>query len=277
MWKRKLNEHALEGRIRHELKYEVPMEVADRFFQDCLPFCNWDPYAGETKMYEIASVYYDTPNFIFYRDREESVGYRRKIRLRSYNTDGKSIALFIEIKEKHKQFVNKKRINMKNPRIIDNCPYPHHRIPLSYVIENLEDSAEKREIVYLNKRYELIPTTIIRYFRKALIPTFEDDMRITLDTNITAGGHTLDKQDPEHEKSILAPDFGVLEVKTNRSIPLWLNAIMQKHQLSQVRYSKYCLGVDYDIKGKSYWFKGCSTIHPIQAEESVSTRMSGNI
>ncbi|MEZ4753992.1 MAG: VTC domain-containing protein [Bdellovibrionota bacterium] len=113
MWKRKLDEDASRGRFRHELKYEVPISVADKFFEDCMPFCDWDKYAGPTKMYEIASVYYDTPSFIFYRDREESVGYRRKIRLRSYNTDGKSTALFIEIKEKHKQFVNKKRINIE--------------------------------------------------------------------------------------------------------------------------------------------------------------------
>ncbi|MEZ4753993.1 MAG: VTC domain-containing protein [Bdellovibrionota bacterium] len=103
-------------------------------------------------------------------------------------------------------------------------------------------------MVYLHDRYDLEPATIIRYFRKALVPKFEDDMRITLDVNITSGAHTLDKQDPEHEKLIINAANGVLEVKTNRSIPLWLNAIMQKHQLSQVRYSKYCLGVDQDIK-----------------------------
>ena len=250
VWKRKLTEDSNRGRFRHELKYEVPIAVANQFFEDCMPFCDWDPHAGITKMYEIASVYYDTPSFIFYRDREESVGYRRKIRLRAYNKDSKAVALFIEIKEKHKQFVNKKRINMKTPKILDTCPYPHHKIPLDFVIENLEDSAEKREIVYLHDRYDLEPTTIIRYFRKALIPKYEHDMRITLDVNITAGAHTLDKHDDEHEKSIIDPTYGVLEVKTSQSIPLWLNSIMQKHKLSQVRYSKYCLGVDEDIKTK---------------------------
>ncbi len=221
----------------------MDLEAANSFFDDIQPYCELDKHASQTKSYEIASIYYDTADLRFYLDREESVGYRRKIRLRSYNTEGKSTALFIEIKEKHKHFVSKKRINLRDGSILEQG-IPHHRIPLDLVIEHLEDSAEAREIAYLQKRLKLYPVVNIRYHRKAYIPMYEDDMRITLDTRITAGGSSLPQYDANEEKPIIVPHKGVLEVKTNHRVPIWLQSALTRYQMTQVRYSKYCLGVD---------------------------------
>ncbi len=243
-----------QRRFRHELKYVVDLNEAEAFFESIMPYCDYDPYAGATKSYEIASIYYDTADLRFYYDREESVGYRRKIRLRSYNTDSKATALFIEIKEKHKHFVSKKRINLKDQSLLE-CGLPHNEIPLSLVVAHMVDSAEAREIDYLERRLNLYPVVNIRYHRKALIPKFEQDMRITLDTRITAGGASLPAFDAEHEHAIIAPDKGVLEIKTNRSIPTWLQAALIHFGMAQTRYSKYCLGVDklYGKAGRN-WF-----------------------
>ena len=98
-----------KNKFRHELKYEMELGLASQFFDDIQPYCELDKHATATKSYEIASIYYDTADLRFYRDREESVGYRRKIRLRAYNTEGKSTALFIEIKEKNNNSVFKRR------------------------------------------------------------------------------------------------------------------------------------------------------------------------
>lgn len=232
-----------QQRFRHELKYVMPLSDADGFFKDIEPYCDLDKYSGATGSYEIASIYYDTDSLRFYFDREESVGYRRKIRLRAYVSDHTATALFVEIKEKHQNFVSKKRINLTSMDIL-NLGIPDIEIPLGVVLEELEDSEAAREMVYLQKRLALYPVVIIRYHRKALIPKFEDDMRITLDTNITAGGQSLSKFDSDVEKLVIAPDCGVLEVKSNQSVPLWLQSTLVKYGMSQCRYSKYCLGVD---------------------------------
>lgn len=241
------------ARFRHELKYIVDLNEAERLFEDALQFCDWDPHVTETHSYEIASIYYDTADLRFYYDREESVGYRRKIRLRAYNHKGKSTALFIEIKEKHKHFVFKKRINLKSPAILDRFER-HDRIPLEYVLQELEDTAEAREMRYLEDRLHLYPVVNIRYHRRPLIPRFENDMRITLDTRITAGGANLSQYNEATERSIIAPDLGVFEVKTNQSIPMWLQSILRRYAITQTRYSKYCLGVDeiYGRGGKKW-------------------------
>lgn len=230
-------------RFRHEVKFLVDLQSAEGLFRDLESFCDFDSHTDETNSYEIASVYYDTADLRFYLDREESVGYRRKIRLRSYNKDGQATALFIEIKEKHKNLVAKKRINLKSRRILD-LGIAHNTLPLDLVIQELEDSAEAREMDYLNERLDLFPVVLVRYVRKPLVSKTEHDLRITLDTKITAGGEFLPKFDAEKEKYICQPHLGVLEVKTNQSIPLWLQSIMRKYPFRHTRFSKYCLGVD---------------------------------
>lgn len=248
------------SRFRHELKYVVDLKEAREFIKDISPYCDYDPHVGSTRSYEIASTYYDTRSFQFFIDREESVGYRRKIRLRSYNTDGNCEALFIEIKEKHKQFVAKKRINLRSKDVLS-CGIPHDRLSLDVIANEMDDSAEAREILYLHKRLKLFPVIIIRYVREPLIPKFEDDMRITLDTRITAGGQFLHKYDPDTEKLIIDAGQGVLEVKSNRSIPLWLSSVLKRYAFVQTRYSKYCLGVQKCFSASRPW---------VPAEESIS-------
>lgn len=231
-------------RFRHELKFIIALEDAEQLFDDLTPYCDDDPNVSSLRTYEIASVYYDTKDLRFYYDREESVGYRRKVRLRSYNERDRSKALFLEIKEKHKNSVLKKRIHLTSGRILQAEP-EHIRLPLEVVLEELQDTADAREMSYLYKRLELYPVVNIRYHRRPVIPRFEHDMRVTLDTNITAGGGSLPVFDSEREVPIIAPDKGVLEVKTNQAVPLWLNSIMKRYQMTQIRYSKYCLGVDH--------------------------------
>lgn len=239
-------------RFRHEMKYIVHLQDAEALVKDLEPFCSYDKHTDATNSYEIASVYYDTDDLRFYLDREESVGYRRKIRLRTYNKDAEAKALFIEIKEKHKAYVAKKRINLKNMDVLD-LGIPHNKIPLDLVIANFEDTAEAREIEYLHSRLRMYPVVLIRYIRKPLIPNSESDMRITIDTKITAGGTSLPVYDKDEEKFICPPDKAVLEVKTNQSIPLWLQSIMRKYDFKHTKFSKYCLGVDAVYGTKNPW------------------------
>lgn len=102
-----------EDNLRHELKFVVSVNDGTDFFQSCLNYCHPDAHADSFQSYEVASLYYDTEDSWFYRDREESVGYRRKIRLRSTNLEEEPRALFIEIKEKHKNKGTKKEIKVQ--------------------------------------------------------------------------------------------------------------------------------------------------------------------
>ncbi|MCB0340261.1 MAG: polyphosphate polymerase domain-containing protein [Bdellovibrionales bacterium] len=243
-----------DQRYRNELKYIVPLTVANPLMDNLLEYCKVDDHADSTGSYEIASVYYDTEKLDFYMDREESVPYRRKVRLRVYNRDGRSEALFVEIKERHKQKISKKRINLRNMDLLS-CGVPHDKISLKLILDNLEDSAEAREIAYLDDRLGLEPIVLVRYIRKPLIPIWDDTIRLTLDTRITGGGDNLSVYDSAKERFVLPPDHGLFEVKTNRALPMWLQSVLMRHQLSQTRFSKYCLAVDAAYQGRKPWLR----------------------
>jgi SPX domain protein involved in polyphosphate accumulation len=258
-------------RFRHEVKYVIDLEHASSFLNAISPFCSPDEHAGATGSYEIASVYYDTADLSFYRAREESVGYRRKVRLRTYNQGGIATAMFLEIKEKHKQHVSKKRLHLRDQSIL--AEYDGHKgmqhadIPLVNVLANLKDSAEVREFTYLAKRLELVPVLLNRYIRKALVANHDHDLRITLDTRITAGGKSLPMYDAQSEKFLVHPDKGVLEIKTNQGIPLWLHSILQRLELTQTRYSKYCLGVDALYGARYPWLAFGSRFESVKTSD----------
>lgn len=233
-------------RFRHELKIILPAEKIESFKESIAPWCDVDAHAGPLGCYEVGSLYYDTPDLRFFWDREESVGYRRKVRLRSYNHDGKATKLFVEIKEKHLQLCAKKRIDLPDTSLLETTDR-HDRLPLNDVLDAMEESAEKREVAYLHERLRLTPVVIVRYIRAPFIPKYEGDARITIDSRITAGGENLGFYDTRKESFVLSPSRSILEIKTNGGLPLWLQSVLRRHELWQSKYSKYCEAV------RTYW------------------------
>lgn len=229
-------------KLRHELKYSVPLEVARELFKDLELFCVPDPFTGENGWYEVASLYYDTADFRFYWDREESVGYRRKVRIRSYNSEEGCKGMFLEIKEKHRNLVSKKRLSI--PVLSEQAIGTRHdQLPLDYILDQLEDSAEVREVRYLHRSLNLQPVALVRYVRDILMSERDKGLRITYDRRLTTGGENLFGYDWTREQFIHSPHSGILEIKANSGIPVWLQTILARYELTQSRFSKYCLAV----------------------------------
>lgn len=228
-------------KLRHELKYVVSLEQASQIFKALKAYCVPDPYAGKGGSYEVSSLYYDTPDLRFFWDREESVGFRRKVRLRSYNCEGNSMGVFLEIKEKHKNLVAKKRIAVP----LSAVEQADHRrgLTLDYLINMLSDSAESRELRYLHRSLGLRPSAMVRYIRDTLMSDRDLGLRITYDRRLTTDGDDLIRYNAGRELFIHAPSGGILEIKANSSIPVWLQSILIDFRLSQSRFSKYCLAV----------------------------------
>ncbi len=231
-----------DRKLRHELKYVISVHEGEAFLREVLPFCRPDTHAGADSSYEVVSVYYDTTDLRFYRDREESVGHRRKIRLRTYNHCSAPPILFYEIKEKHKNFVGKKRCDLPNMHLVTESE-EHHRISLDHALLQMPDTAAAREMAYLHHRLGLHPIVMIRYIRKALMATCDFDLRITLDKRLTAGGSNLLAYQENTERYILPPEEGILELKSNHCYPLWLQQVLRRFGFRQVRFSKYCAAV----------------------------------
>ena len=236
-------------RARHELKYTLDLATAGEFLRRASAHCVPDPHAGPGGVYEVASLYYDTSDLRFYWDRQESVGQRRKVRLRSYNSGGESAGVFLEIKEKHRSLVAKKRVGLTN---LDSLIMParHDKTPLDSVLAAIGSEAIGRamgvaaEVSYLHTKLGLLPVSIIRYVRSTLTGVAERDLRITFDERITTGGADLFSYCGSREVFVHPSGQGILEVKADQQLPLWLGSLLSEFALVQTRFSKYCLAVD---------------------------------
>jgi hypothetical protein len=236
--------------LRFELKYQIPLvhglELFDKIKINCEPDVYGDPEHG----YEVASTYYDTQDLRFHLDRQESTGYRRKIRLRSYtaknalNNKNHCIGLFLEIKEKHKHRVGKKRCKLNSLDVLHN-EENHSQIQIPFLIPYLsENHIASREVLYLHTLLGLKPTTLIRYIRKSLTGKYDKGLRITLDHRITTGGTSLIDFNNTCEQFIIPPTMAVLEIKSFGSIPLWLQQTLLTFGFSRTRMSKYSEGIE---------------------------------
>ena len=93
---------------RYEKKYLMPEDVYRELRLRLLPYMQEDQYGLHT----ICNICYDTPDSELIRKSIEKPVYKEKLRLRSYGIPALDSAVFLEIKKKYKQIVNKRRIQL---------------------------------------------------------------------------------------------------------------------------------------------------------------------
>jgi hypothetical protein len=173
-----------------------------------------------------SSLYYDTPEFYFYRRHHSGKKNRLKIRKRSYV---ESQLTFLEVKFKS----NKSRTEKE-------------RMKLREMNETLTE--EQLEYILESSHFEesLIPQVENSFQRITLVDTGAPE-RITIDTDISF---------QFHKRKVHIPDLVIIEAKQerqNRHSPFLL--ALKKRMIRPESISKYCLGVALLTDQKSNGFK----------------------
>jgi hypothetical protein len=203
---------------RFEFKYYLPKSKADKLIPALLPHMNWDPYILKTKkdFYEVNSLYFDSPDFGCYSDKEAGVRDRKKLRYRFYDENS---PIFLEIKRKSDALVIKDRIDIKD---IDD-----------------KENKQARELKWFKSRNNMSPKLFVRYKRKALVGKLDPRFRITFDYDIETQLSSSLKPNPKKWTKVYKNGV-VLELKFNNILPGWFHKIIQKFNLDRIAYSKYC-------------------------------------
>ena len=218
---------------RFEFKYVVPVCKGLKFLDDCIPYVELDSHAAESGGYCVQSLYYDSDTLACYWEKMESLKFRRKVRVRSYGKDDDDV--FVEIKQRIDRTVQKRRWKIARSRA-DQL--------LSGEGDAGEDVAGLGEVAYLKHRYQLKPKIVVSYDRIPYVGRFDEDLRVTLDTNLRGHNGTLsDFGSREHGRHFLSNDQAVLEVKFNRMLPVWMSKQLARYNLMTERMSKYCHAV----------------------------------
>lgn len=226
---------------RFESKYLLGDEQARAMIRDLEPYTRADAHSDGERGYPIQSLYWDSPDLVFFWEKVDGQKYRRKLRFRRY---GDSDGVFVEIKQRIDQTVQKRRALLTGAE--------HTALFGSGRIDPQAEYGARdpvlQEALFLCRHYSLEPKLSIAYRRLALVARYEHDLRITFDTRLMYDSRDLDSLAPfENGKYFLPPNVCVLELKYNERVPLWLIKLVQHHGAFSRRFSKYCRAADLEF------------------------------
>lgn len=223
---------------RFELKYILPTSLIPILQEHFREYMIPDSHGDDTWWYPLSSLYYDTPELDCYREKIEWLKYRRKLRIRYYETQEvltDTSRVYVEIKQRIDRFTQKRRVPMSYGnalRLCDQYEIPTHDPADAQVVD---------EIYHLAVSRKLQPTCITSYFRQAWMWTEHDPgLRITFDVNIRERHKDLQLHSKKIWRFMLPPDRTIMEVKANEHIPFWITELVSKYSLELTRISKYC-------------------------------------
>ncbi len=211
---------------RYEFKYLLSHEQTEFLKERLKGHMEPDAY-GET---QIASLYYDTPDYRLVRASIEKPAFKEKMRLRSYGLATDSSPVYLELKRKADGIVYKRRVQTTVP-LVQKFFGGDGNICGGGQINN--------EIVYFRDYYKkLVPACLIIYDRTAY---FEPggDLRLTIDERPRYRTEALDLTTNMDGTLLLPEGYTILEIKVQQAMPLWLTAILSEGKMYKNSFSKY--------------------------------------
>lgn len=255
---------------RFEFKYLLTSELELKIKKRINPYIKKDPFVNKNKngMYEVVSLYYDSPGFYYYKQKIDGVLRRKKIRLRTYRNNGVFIPYaFFEIKRRHDTVILKDRFVMNKDdyeKLIKNDDF-HSTTAIrdqnrKNIIEEFEWEQHLRSIG---------PKVLINYDREPYLGQYNDNFRITFDKNIKA----IQNDNLFYEGNDFEDVSGVhtvMEVKFNGALPHYVSEVIKEFDLERISYSKYCQAIDHTGSLSAYKFRETKGI--MEAKENIIQR-----
>jgi len=194
-------------------------------------FNNINEYIEKDKYYEttICNIYFDNEDDeLIYTSMDKPI-YKHKVRLRSYGIPRIDDDVFLEIKFKFKNVVGKRRIKIK---LKDFKNY--------LKIKKYSGNDQiMREIDYLFNLYQLRPSYFIAYDRKSYREKNNENLRITIDTNLRSRKENLSLELGDEGNLYFNEKKYIMEIKTLGGMPLWLVKSLSDLGIYPVSFSKF--------------------------------------
>lgn len=203
---------------RFEFKYLMDEIKARRVLQALLANnLEWDPHTQgkPDHAYTVTSLYYDSVSLKCFRDKIAGLDNRFKLRQRIYSQEYRDdLPVFYEVKKKKD----------------------------AVVIKDRQIDSPTDEFNFLRAMHNLRPLLLVSYKRQALQGKFQERLRVTFDSLLTAAeARSLKDFD---ELRPIAPGLVIMEVKYNNTLPGWFLRTIVDHELERRPFSKYCAGIE---------------------------------
>lgn len=253
---------------RYELKYLIPWEYVEPITDFLSIYCSMDHFSEiapeNNYFYKISSLYFDTPNFEFLRQRIEGKAVRFNMRVRAYG-DGEKAPYYLEIKNRTgiSGVVKKYRATAHEdqwPFILTDASFRPCESDSS------PEKANKELFTRLALSYAIEPKILTKYERRAFFSTVDDYVRVTMDANMqyrvepdysVNSSYDMTNYDNETIYSNQTDTEGnvILELKCNvGEVPFWILNLIKLFELKQVGFSKYVNSILISHYDNGDWF-----------------------
>ena len=225
---------------RREIKYLVSIDQADDLRRRLKDVLVADPHDGG-QGYLNYSVYFDSPELTFYKEKIEGLATRMKPRLRTYRTtfDDAPAAIFLEFKLREQHFIAKERTVLE-------AADAERLLTGDTVLDTSRTSGDAviDKFAALARKMDLRPCAGIVYHRTAFSCSIQPGLRITFDKKLQCTAR-CDLAPPAEAFSPIEPfDRAVVELKYDAQPPEWILNVTAQMGLQQLSYSKYASGVE---------------------------------
>jgi SPX domain protein involved in polyphosphate accumulation len=231
----------------------MPWEYVEPMTDFLSIYCSLDYYSEivpeNNHFYKISSLYLDSPNSEFLRQRIEGKAIRFNMRARAYG-DGKQAPYFLEVKNRTgiSGVVKKYRATVQEHQWPDILTDPGYRPSES---ESSAEIANQELFLRLALSYNIEPKILTKYERRAFFSTVDDYARVTMDANMQyrvendynlRTDYDMTNYDNEtiYANNTQSEGCVVLELKCNvAEVPYWMLDMIRLFNLQQVGFSKY--------------------------------------
>lgn len=219
---------------RFEHKYLLDAQTYEKVIKVMDEHMELDKYNSDHKPYTITNIYYDTFDDYLIRKLLSKPEYKEKLRLRSYGVPTLDTKVFLEIKKKYAEIVNKRRTVLT----LDEA-YEFIRTGKPPILKEYMNEQVLNEIAYFLSFYELSPKLYLAYDRVAYFEQGNPDLRISFDSNIRSRRYNVGLEKGDYGSLILIDGTYPMEVKTSLAKPLWLTHMLSGLNIKRSSFSKY--------------------------------------
>lgn len=211
---------------RHEIKFIITRPQKELILSEMQGILKEDGFGRST----IRNIYFDTDSYQLARHSIEKPVYKEKLRLRSYKKSGPEDKVFVELKKKYQSVVYKRReqVSLKDAVLW----YEKG--------EGFPGGTQVgKELDWFYRYYKTLkPKVFLSYEREAYFSQ-EGNLRITFDENILARQNGLSLSEDIGGTLVLNPDLIIMELKTDKGIPLMLSGLLGREKIYKGSFSKY--------------------------------------
>jgi SPX domain protein involved in polyphosphate accumulation len=230
--------------MKYEFKYIVPVCYMDQLREAIWPYVEYDPYTAvmEKKEYTVRSVYYDNSQFIYYYEKVDGYKIRKKIRIRGYNEKKGDDTVFMEIKRKLKEPMEKNREQLTFEVVKRLMAGEGSK---AYGEEDDHGVNGAGKFLFHVYRNNLKPVVLVIYDREAYYDRYRSEIRFTIDKNLRSIAYPGIDDLYSDEKTVPAiPGQFIFEVKFKEQFPPWLRPITARLGMLRQSASKYVFCID---------------------------------